>query len=269
MIVDIRPDPAARDFDGSIDVLLEAGLAGLIGDHVDDPVGTSTPDVVRSVVDRGLPVVATVACRNRSVGQCRQSVERLIDAGATGILCVTGDHPAARFGPNASATFALDSTRLSSVARSVGAYVVVAESPSSPPRHGRARRTLEKQRAGADLVILNHCGGVADLERFAIDLEDEGTTMPIAAPVPVVSDLPSLRALTAFPGLELAPELIRDFCAASDPGTAGIESAISLGRRLRRSGRFAHLNLSGRATKRGHLERCRIMARVAEGIRQS
>lgn len=268
IIVDIRPVPSSPEFGESIDLLVAAGVAGLIGDHVDDPIDTSMPDVVRSVVDRGLTVAATVACRNRSVSECRDAIVALVDAGASAVLCVTGDHPAARFGPEATATFALDGTRLASVARSVGAYVAVAESPASSPIERRAWRVLQKQRAGADLVILNHCGGIDELAEFSIDAVGLGVAMPIAAPVPVVSDAASFRALNAFPGLRLAPEFAHSFRSAHHRERAGVDAAIGFGRQLRATGRFSHLNLSGRATEHGHLARCRIMAEVADGIRQ-
>ncbi|MGA9277016.1 methylenetetrahydrofolate reductase C-terminal domain-containing protein [Ilumatobacter sp.] len=268
IVVDIRPDPSASDFDESIDILVDAGVGGLIGDHVDDPAHVSVPDVVSRVAARGLTVTATVACRNRSVRECRKAIGDLVDAGADAILCVTGDHPAARFGPDATATFALDGTRLAALARSLGGYVAVAESPGSSPVHRRAWRLAQKQRAGADVAILNHCGGLDELERFAADATECGVTMAVAAPVPVISDLASLHALTSFPGLLLPPELVRAFRTARDPELAGIDSAITFGRQLRAGGRFTHLNLSGRATEDGQLARCRIMAEVAVGIRQ-
>lgn len=269
IVVDIRPDPSSPDFDESIDVLVAAEVAGLIGDHVDDVNHISVPDVVHRVVARGLVVAATVACRDRSVDQCRRATVDLVDAGANAVLCVTGDHPAARFGPHADATFALDGTRLASLARSLGGYVAVAESPGSVPVDRRAWRLLQKQHAGADLAFLNHCGGIAELERFATDASERGVTMSIAAPVPVIGDLPSLQALTVFPGLLLPPELVRAFRTAGNPKLAGIDSAITFGRQLRDGGQFAHLNLSGRATDGGQLERSRIMAQIAKGIRRS
>lgn len=267
LIVDIRPDLADPDFDASIDVLRRIGVAGLIGDHLDDPVGVSGVDAVRRVVAHGLAVIATVACRDRTPDDCREAIDRRLTVGADVVLCVTGDHPAARFGPAHSAEFALDSVRLTALARASGALVAVAESPASEPVDVRAERMVDKQRAGADLAILNHAGDVDALVGFAADAGRLGAAVAMAAPVPVITDRASLEALTQFPGVVLPESLIGYISTADDPSSAGIDAAVGFGRAVLESGRFTHLNLSGRATNAGQLARSHVMAAVAIGIR--
>lgn len=266
LIVDIRPDLDDPHFAASVDILREAGVVGLIGDHVDDPVGAPIHDVVRTVVERGLSVIATVACRNRTEDDCRAAVVERMAAGACLVLCVTGDHPAARFAPSSTAAFGLDGVRLAAVARSLGASVAVAESPASPPTAERAARLLGKQHAGADLGVLNHGGDEEHLIDFADRARHLGVSMPLVAPVPVITDHGALQALTQFPGVSLPSALVRHISSAAEPRQAGVDAAVAFGCRLLTTGRFGHLNLSGRASSGDSIERSRIMSEVAAGI---
>lgn len=107
------------------------------------------------------------------------------------------------------------------------------------------------------------------MARFAQDAEDRGFRGTLAAPVPVITDHASLRALTQFPGLHLPPDLVDEVFASTDPSRAGIDAAVSFGRRVLASGRFAHVNLSGRATSSGQLARSHVMADVVRGLTES
>lgn len=264
VIVDLRPRADEPDFDAAIRVLRDAGVGALLGEHLDDRPDLSNPSTAAAVVDRGVPTIATVTCRDRDVDRSAERIRALAEAGVSAVLCVTGDHPAARFGEDHTARFELDSVQLADVARSVGVVVAVAESPASAPVALRPARIVTKQRAGADLGILNHAGDVDDLVRFADRAAELGATLALAAPVPVVTDPGSLRALTQFPGVHL-PRRFTERPAST--GFDGIAEAVELGRRLLASGRFGHVNLSGRGTTDGQLARNRLMARVAERIR--
>jgi len=267
-IVDLQPDLSAPDFAHSIDVLVEAGVTGLIGDHLDEPIGHDTTDQVRAVADRGLHVIATVACRSRTSHQAAARVAGLRHAGASAVLCVTGDHPQARFGGTHEVEFGLDSVSLASIARESPGCIFVAESPASPPTSQRPARLLTKQNAGADAAILNHAGTVDQLNSFAALALAAGVAMPLIAPVPVVTSSSTLTALTQFPGVQL-PDQIHAVVDSADPTRAGISAAIEVGRRLLTNGLFAHLNLSGRVTNGGQLERARIMAGIADELGRS
>lgn len=265
VVVDLRPAPDDPDFADALRVLRDAGVAALVGEHLDDRPDLSIPDLVHTVVDRGLPTIATVTCRNRSDEDCVERIAELAEAGAAAILCVTGDHPAARFGAGRSADFPLDSVQLAALARSTGVAVAVAESPASAPVDRRPARLLTKQRAGADLAILNHAGDEDDLVAFADAAVEVGVALPIVAPVPVITDPGSLRALTRFPGVRLPQTVTR---SVGPDGVDGVGAAVRFGRRLLASGRFRHVNLSGRATTDGQLSRNRVMAEVADRIRR-
>jgi len=267
IVIDVRPsvdDPvmlletAAR--------LASSGYGALLGEHLDDPA-PERPHIAAGVVAaQGVAVVATITPRDRSEPECSAEVDALVAAGVRAIHCVTGDHPACRFGPDLTATFSMDGTRLAALARSRGAFVTVAESPASPPVEWRPERVLSKQHAGADAVILNHAGSVDDLCRFARRCRDVGVTMPLVAPVPVVTDHRSAHALTQFPGLCLPPGLLDAVLHAPDPHQAGIDAAVEIGRALLASGEFRHLNLSGSASGSGLAERAAVMTAVAESI---
>ena len=268
ILVDVRP--AVDDPTTLVRTAVEFathGFGALLGEHLDDP-DPARPHLAAGVVaGHGAPVIATVTPRDRSVADCATEIDALIAAGVCAVHCVTGDHPASRFGAELTARFSTDGTRLAALARSRGANVTVAESPASPPVDRRADRVLSKQRAGADAVILNHGGSVDDLSRFARRCRDIGVTMPLVAPVPVITDHRSAHALTQFPGLKLPSGLLESILDSPEPRRAGIDTAIRFGRSLLATGQFTHLNLSGSASGAGPGERVQIMAEVAEGIR--
>jgi 5,10-methylenetetrahydrofolate reductase len=238
----------------------------LIGEHIDDPDDHIPHRHAERLTQHGLPGIVTLTGRTRTVQQHVDEIDRLVAAGAVAVHCVTGDHPAARFGPGSTAEFTLDGTQLASLARDAGAHVSVAESPSSPPRDARPGRVLTKQHAGADVAILNHGGSAADLIGFADACRATGAEVGLVAPVPVITDAGSAQALARFPGLLLPRGIIDEVLGSSDPQRTGIDLAIGLGRELLASGRFAAVNLSGSATAHGPMERARIMAEVAQGL---
>jgi methylenetetrahydrofolate reductase (NADPH) len=147
VIVDVRPDVDRPDLLRSMaDRLVAHGCAALLGEHLDDPDPEHPHRAARRVTGLGVATVATVTPRNRSVDECGQEVDELRAAGVLAVHCVTGDHPAARFGGGLGATFPMDGTRLTALARERGAFVTVAESPAhlnlsgSASGHGTADR---------------------------------------------------------------------------------------------------------------------------------
>jgi methylenetetrahydrofolate reductase (NADPH) len=263
IVIDVRPDTGRPDVLAVTAARLNAGgHAALLGEHLDDPDPGHPHIAAGQITALGATVIATVTPRDRSEEECRREIADLIAAGVTAVHCVTGDHPAARFGPDMTATFSTDGTRLAALARDGGAHVTVAESPASPPTTWRAERLLSKQHAGADAAILNHAGSVDDLHRFALRCDDIGVTMALVAPVPVVTDHRSAHALTQFPGVHLPPHLLDAILHADDPRRAGIDAAVEMGRRVLEAG-FDHLNLSGSASGFGTHDRIEIMTEVA------
>lgn len=267
IVIDVRPVVERPELLAATAThLVEGGYVALLGEHLDDPAPERPHRAAGRMTALGVDVIATITPRDRSADACRAEIDGLVGAGVLAVHCVTGDHPAARFGPDMSATFSLDGTRLAALARQRGAFVTVAESPATPPIAWRAERLLLKQHAGADAAVLNHAGSVDDLCAFARRCDDIGVTMPLVAPVPVVTDHRSAHALTQFPGVHLPPHLLEAILRADDPRRSGIDAAIEMGRALLESGRFNHLNLSGSASGSGATDRIEIMNEVAQRI---
>lgn len=244
----------------------DIGATVLVGEHVDDPDDAAPHHHAERLAAVDLPAVVTVTGRRRSPDEHSAEIDRLVDAEVRAVHCITGDHPAARFGPEATATFTLDGAQLARLARDAGAHVSVAESPIAPPRDRRADRVAMKERAGADLVVLNHTGSPGAVAAFADSCRDAGASLAVVAPVPVITDVSSARALSQFPGLALPDGLTDRILDSDDPEAAGVVAAVELGTELLATGRFTALNLSGSATAAGPVERARLMAGVAEGL---
>ena len=222
--------------------------AVLVGEHIDDDTGLSQDEMARWVRDHiGLPVVVTVTARDRSRGQLADDMAALAAAGVLAVHCVTGDHPAARFGPGADASFTLDVFDLVVAARDVGLPVSAAASPASPPVAERPLRALDKVRAGAAMLVCNHAGDEAILGRFGAAVA-ERCDVQLLAPVPLLSDPASVARLTQFPGLRLFPDDVAAILGADDPAHAegvGREVAVRRARRMLALPGYTGVNLSG------------------------
>src|SRR6202000_1904832 len=72
------------------------------------------------------------------------------------VLCVTGDARAYDVRPDVTQVFDLDGPRLAALAASIGISAAAPKPPPAPPRHLRAARLAQKQRAGAAVAVLNH-----------------------------------------------------------------------------------------------------------------
>lgn len=229
-----------------------AGVLGdataLIGEHVDhrtDDAGRlPVAEVVRIFGAHAVECLVTVTGRDRTLAEAESHIGALLAAGGRGIHCVTGDHPAG-IGLDRPARWGAECFDLLAVTRRLGGLATAAESPGAVGP--RVERTLAKQRAGAGAVILNHAGDVEDLVDFADRLHRAGGTVPLVAPVPVVVDADSARALARFPGLRLPSGLVGSVATARDPRAEGVHRAATMAGALLRSGRFAGVNLSGPA----------------------
>ncbi len=133
--------------------------------------------------------------------------------------------------------FDLDGTRLAALASSYAVPAAVAESPAAAPRTLRPRRLLAKQRAGAQLAVLNHVGAPPSWSFRACGPGRRGD-LPVLAAVAVYSDVRSARVLVDLPGLDLDARAWRGgSCTRADPearrhgggGRAGTECWRSTG----------------------------------------
>ena len=255
LLVDFRP---ASDWSSRLDADLadryqrcRPSAAWLLGEHVDDAHGLGVAEHARRVKDRfGLPLVVTVTGRNRTRHQAEHLLEELAGLDLAAVHCVTGDHPAARFGLEHQASFGLDSQMLVALASERDLKVSVAESPASPPVLDRPLRGSNKAHSGADAVVVNHAGSADDLRRFSQQCAAAGVSIPLIGPVPLIADQDSARRLTQFPGLALDASLVAAVLHSPDPAAEGRQRAVDFGRALldpgRKDGRpFSGLNLSG------------------------
>lgn len=175
----------------------------------------------------GSRVVAGLTCRDRNRVALEGELAALADLGVSGVLAVTGDHPASTALPQAQPVFDLDATRLAALARRAGLFVAVAEQPSAPPVDYRPTRLARKAHAGAELGILNLCGDLAEIRRFTAALATTATPVPVLVSVPVLTSAATTRRLAALPGVGLPDELVRAVAGADDPVESGIAAAVA------------------------------------------
>ncbi len=203
--------------------------------------------------------------RNRVALEGELAALAELEVGA--VHCVTGDHPASGDRPDASAVFDLDSTRLAALASGRGLIVSVAESPAAPPRTRRPARLLTKQHGGAEVCIVNFCGGPDAVSAFAGAVRALCGTTALLACVAVVCDAGSAAQLAAFRESGVDPGLSERILAAPDPRRAGIEAAVQAGLRLLDTGVLAGVNLSGGPADGEELAYAEALAEVAEALR--
>lgn len=276
IVVDVRapagwPGDVERLWRETAAVLAAHGAVALLGEHVDNPrrEDDSGPiaetAAIAALVGAGVPTIATVTGRDRELDEAERHMRALGRAGAAAIHCVTGDHPAA-LAIDRPARFGAEGVTLAARAASIGLGVSVAESPASPGR--RVERVLAKQRAGAEVCILNHGGDVAELVGFVAACRAAGVTLRFVAPVPMIGDLASAEALARFPGLRLPAGVLARLVAADGPLAAGVAVAGELVGEMAAAGCFAGVNLSGGASTGDPWARLRATAAFLVAMRR-
>ena len=238
----------------------------LVGEHANRPDLPPTM-VAREVLDAGGRLWTTLTCRDRNRVVLEQEVAGLAALGIDGVLCVTGDGRGPGIRPGASQVFDLDGTRLAALAAGAGLRVAVPESPEAPPVDVRPARIVQKQRAGAQLCVLNHVSTPARVAQFVAAARTAGATLPFVAGVAVYTDEPSARVLQRFPGLHLDGDVVERVLASADPRAAGIAAAVAESRDLLAVPGVVGVNLSGMGSARGEDDGARIKAAVAEQLR--
>jgi 5,10-methylenetetrahydrofolate reductase len=244
---------------GSCDALL-------VGEHQDQP--DFSPALMAGLL-RSLDAAAwiTLTCRDRNRVILAQELASLRHVGVDGVLCVTGDARAPGTHPDATQVFDLDGTRLAALASAQGLAVAVPETPAAPPRDIRPARVVGKQRAGADVVVLNHVRTAGEVGDFVRRSRERGLTIPVIASVAVYTDAPSADALVGLPGLELAGDQVARVLDAADPEEAGIASAVEEARQLLDTQLVSGVNVSGLASARGLRHAAEVKAEVGRRVR--
>ncbi len=241
--------------------------AVLLGEHLDDRE-LSQPEVARWARDHlAVDAIVTLTARDRDRAALSADVDAVVDARPFGVHAVTGDHPAARFGPGASATFEFDSFDIVRAARAAlddrghRAVVTVAEAPASPPVDQRWLRAVDKISAGADVVICNHAGDGGGLGRIASVLEGA----QVIAPVALLTEPEDVARLAQFPGLHLhAADVQRVLAApAEDAVATGVEVAVARSAEALATPGVTGINLSGVGAE-DEFERADLLIEIVE-----
>jgi methylenetetrahydrofolate reductase (NADPH) len=262
----VRPyDPASVR--AVVEVLAPVSDGLLVGEHQGRPDLPPTLLAAEVLAAGGRPWT-TLACRDRNRVVLEQELAGLAAVGVDGVLCVTGDARGPGVRPDATQVFDLDGTRLAALAAAAGLTVAVPESPDSPPVELRPARVAEKQRAGAQLCVLNHVRDPARLAAFTAAARAAGATLPFVAAVAVYTDEPSARVLQRFPGLHLDPGAVERVLASPDPAAAGVAAAVAEARALLAVPGVVGVNLSGLASGRGEETAAAVKAEVARRISQ-
>lgn len=247
-------------------ILAPAADAVLVGEHQNRP--DLPPSLLAQLLlDAGARPWMTLACRDRNRIVLEQELAGLRRVGAEAVLCVTGDARGYDVRPDVTQVFDLDGPRLAALAASTGIAAAVPEAPCTPPIGRRARRLVQKQRAGASVAVLNYAG-VADVRRFMREAQDLGLRIPVLAGVAVYTDARSAATLDALPGLNLDHDVVRSVLNRPDPVRAGIAAAVDEAEQLLAVDGIAGVNLSGSATERGYLDGARIKAAIGAQIKE-
>jgi len=267
----VLSDLSVRPFDPAsvrrvVGVLAPVSDGLLVGEHANRPDFPPTM-FATEVMDAGGRVWTTLACRDRNRVVLEQELAGLEAIGVDGVLCVTGDGRGVSVRPGVTQVFDLDGVRLAALAAAAGLQVAVPESPEAPPVGLRPARLVQKERAGAQLCVLNHVSAPARVERFVAAARDAGAALPFIAGVAVYTDENSARVLQRFPGLHLDGAAVERVLAARDPREAGIAAAVEEALALLAVPGVVGVNLSGMGSSRGEDDGAQIKAAVAERLR--
>ena len=268
----VLTDLTVRPFDRASVRSVVAALAPvsdglLVGEHQNRPDLPPTL-MAQEVLAAGGRPWTTLACRDRNRVVLEQELAGLAAVGVDGVLCVTGDGRGPGVRPGATSVFDLDGTRLTALATAAGLTAAVPESPDAPPVALRPARVAEKQRAGAQLCVLNHVAGPDRLAAFTAAARGAGATLPFVASVAVYTDERSARVLQRFPGLHLDDAAVERVLGSPDPVAAGIVAAVAEARALLAVPGVVGVNLSGLASDRGEEAAAAVKAEVATRIRE-
>ncbi|WP_083866841.1 MULTISPECIES: methylenetetrahydrofolate reductase C-terminal domain-containing protein [Frankia] len=240
--------------------------ACLIGDHGDARVQFPPSYRARLLTDAGVPVWAGINCRDRNRVAIEGEIAACVDAGVTGLHCVTGDHPALGHRADAVGVFELDSVDVVGLARDRGALVSVAHAPAAPPVSRRTSRLLAKADAGAEVVFVDHCGGPAAVGDAVAELRAAGFGGLALACVPVVTSAATATVVASFAGGRLPAGYLEEIMAADDPHAAGTRAATKLAGRLLDLPGVDGINLSGGAQPGHEPAAARATAEIARRI---
>jgi methylenetetrahydrofolate reductase (NADPH) len=274
-----------------------AGFADacLTGDHPGARVQFPPSYRARLLAEEGVPAWAGINCRDRDRVALEGELAACADAGAVGVHCVTGDHPSAGYHsadgryPAATAVFDLDSIGLVALARSVAAATgavtagathragaaeaaavavlrSVAHAPAAPPAGTRLARLLAKIGAGADVVFVDHCGGLRQVADAVSALRAAGFGGLVLCCVPVVTSVGAAEVIASFAADRLPPGYLDAITSAPDPVSSGLTAAASLAQAMLALPGVDGVNLSSGAGPGQEADTMRAVAEVSRRV---
>lgn len=249
----------AAELRGSVDAVLA-------GDHGSERVQFSPTYRAHLIAREGVAPMIGLNCRDRNRVALEGELAGLAEVGVAAVHCITGDHTQTGSRPDAQSVFDLDSTELASLARAAGHLVTVAESPTTPPVEHRPARLVQKERAGAELCFVNHCGGAAPVRRFIEKARAIGSTARFLPCLPIVLDAGSAALLRSFTTLVLPEGYADGILSQPDVRRAGIAAAIALGRELLEIEGVVGIDLSGGAAPGEERAYARAVAEIGREL---
>jgi hypothetical protein len=276
---------SADSLRASAGALAGAADACLLGDHPGARVQFPPSYRVRLLADAGVPAWAGINARDRNRVALEGEIAACLDAGAVGLHCVTGDHPALGTRADAPGVFDLDSVGLVALAAQVvggatGACRSVAHAPAALPWERRLPRLLAKIEAGADTVFVDHCGGPGPVADAVGALRDAGFTGLVLVCVPVAASPGSAAVLAGFAGTRLPPGYLARITgaegggpsphsptAAAEIAAAGVDEGTDLAERMLEIPGVDGVNLSGGTLCGEEAQLAAAMAEISRRVR--
>jgi 5,10-methylenetetrahydrofolate reductase len=245
--------------------------ACLTGDHPGARIQFPPSYRARLLADEGVTAWAGINCRDRNRVAIEGEIAACADAGVAGVHCVTGDHPGTGHRPDAAAVFDLDSIELVELARTAAALpsrplCSVVHAPTAPPAGKRLARLLAKINAGADVVFVDHCGGVGRLADAVAALREAGFDGLVLCCVPVVTSAGAAEVVASFAADRLPPGYLDAIMSAPDPAEYGVTAAVHFAEAVLAVPGVNGVNLSTGAGPGQELDATRAMAEVSRRV---
>ncbi|SEJ59633.1 methylenetetrahydrofolate reductase C-terminal domain-containing protein [Demequina mangrovi] len=250
--------------------------ARILRDGVDVTLAGDAPDArvqlppsLRAAIvqEEGLSLWAGVNARDRNRVALEGELAGLRVTGAGAVNCVTGDHPHTGHRPDAMPVFDLDATELAALARAQGHAVAVAAAPSRGPVDARVPLLLEKERAGAEVCFVDHCGGSGPVGAFVAAARAAGSSLRFVPCVPVVTSRAGAALLASFPGFAAPPGYLEELGRATDARSAGIAAAVRLAEQMLEVDGVAGVDLSGGAGPGEEEDYAEALAEIGSRLR--
>ena len=201
-------------------------------------------DLVRWLVDAGVPVYAHLTCYAASREQLQTTIDELIEIGVAGVLAIRGDAPAEgqhRVLPHASDLVGLVRGTAERLERPVRLAVAAFPGghPENPGVEADVQNLLRKQEAGAELAITQNFFDPAVYLRYRELSDRAGVDIPIVPGLMVPATVRQLQKMSELSGLAVPEPLASRLAGASSAAERteiAVEHTVELATQLVRGG---------------------------------